>query len=582
MVLAVEEILWWGFTVILIVFIFWILGYLRVGSRRECALKACPPIQGSGTTEWSHEPGLMQQWYVDQPCQRLFGFSFSAHFSSHGVSLLANRGAVQTAVCLLVRRHPVLTSTIVRDPKTGKATVHVLNTDGNATESGPVQFPSLGPVPVQWRHRSNSNTWLDEAHHLNHTDMNEQSWLFRIVIVVNTSSDNVSQSNDDGYPVEVLCITHHLIADGLSSVNLLADFLQIIADTNDSGSSECAEVSYRYQPMDRSIDLTPRLGTVARAILADELPSLFQSRSHHQGPAVLPVRDRNGQPYACGDNPEAHVATFTLHPHDVRKLLTAAKARYCTLQGLLAAALAAAFQKSANSPDEENVKLAFPIGHSVRQLAKEPVESVGVFITSRDIDIPSADASYRNLWVMAKQLTREAKESVYSSLDLLGVLNFLPRESWTPWFCKQGKKYRLGRNCSVEMSNVGRTLAIDRLIQSSASVRGMLGLNEHTGMPKVPPKVHFFLGKNYMGPVCGVGVATCCDCMTVTVCSQLGQCGCLYPQEKNAFANQAEDAGLRSEICSCCPTDGLLVTVATEMLQILKTIVNDSNHDSGY
>jgi hypothetical protein len=152
---------------------------------------------------------LLQQYYADQPTQRLFGVSFSADVSANGVSVFLDKDRVRAAIRCLIETHGVLNSTIHRDT-TGAAHIERILSFRLSSES---QHP-LGPYPVSWSARTNCGTWCTVMDRATHTDMTENSWLFRIVILLADNRDG--EKRDCGSTMDIVIVLHHLIADGMT------------------------------------------------------------------------------------------------------------------------------------------------------------------------------------------------------------------------------------------------------------------------------------------------------------------------------------------------------------------------------
>jgi hypothetical protein len=179
------------------------IGKLRIGKRRSCFRRVVEEDEHIRVEERS--TGLFDQWYTDQPAQRIYALTFSGNFSQKGLHNLRDKLIVQRIILALIRRHPVLNATIVRNKHTGRTSLR--NTYwkklDDAQWSGEDSHP-LGPLPVYWHDRKNAGTCRDVVFSLTHTDMDESSWLFRIGIVQSESSNRV----------DVIITTHHLLTDG--------------------------------------------------------------------------------------------------------------------------------------------------------------------------------------------------------------------------------------------------------------------------------------------------------------------------------------------------------------------------------
>lgn len=190
----------------LLLFLVKVLGKIRVGKRRNCSRRIFH--EDDDVRVEDRETGLMEQWYTDQPCQRVYGLLFAAPFSPNGIKKLANHQHVNQSVLALIRRHPILTTTVLRNKSTGRASLR--NTYWKKFEEGynGRQHP-LGDLPVKVYSRINAGSWHDVAFKLTHTDMDESSWPFRIAILLPNQP-----SKSKALPVEIFIATNHLITDG--------------------------------------------------------------------------------------------------------------------------------------------------------------------------------------------------------------------------------------------------------------------------------------------------------------------------------------------------------------------------------
>lgn len=214
--IAEEESIKWAVAVILgvvtVVVLLRVLGRISLGSRRQTT-KLVEVKKGEGYSILEHETGLIQQWYSDQPCQRIYSLVLSAAMSAHGVSRLSDKGHVTSAVRALTSRHPVLRTTITRDSTSSRASVLIANVDDSVEDE---KHP-WGGMPVSYVPRVNEGTWQDVVQQLTHTDMNESKWLFRIVIVMNNDPKQSKTNQQHAQQVEIVLIVHHFLNDGKQS-----------------------------------------------------------------------------------------------------------------------------------------------------------------------------------------------------------------------------------------------------------------------------------------------------------------------------------------------------------------------------
>jgi len=565
--------IWIVFLLLFSIFSFAALTYfvcfIRIGNRRlgppqinncvsapvlEHRSGATAVSASAGQFEINHETGLFQQWYTDQPCQRLFGMSFSATMTPCGRRALCDEKHFRSALARLVQHHPVLTTSIRRD-SSGQASLRLWLPEGKCEDTtecgGPddtnvtLQHPGGRPYPLEYVPRVSEDCWQSVLQRLTHTDMDEaEDWLFRVAVLTDPPGGDNS-AGCDGDKVDIVLVVHHVIADGLSASNLLADLLTFAAGKGSEAGVEAAAtlpvleplVAVRpcvYTVLDGSVDLRPPLMTVLRVVGADLLSLPPNTRTFYQGPgssssAVTSASTATG---VSGTSGHSHMASFSLPPARMRALLAAARARGVTLQGLLgatfmqAAAVIAAEEEDEDEEDVEDIKLFYPLGHAVRRLASVSADAVGVFIASSEYSAPrdtlaDSGSDEAALWTLANSLSKHAKSDFRPSLDMLGLLDFLPRESFTPWFLKQGNTFRQGRNSSVELSNLGGSTAVDALLRENAAVQALF-----VPPAMAPPRLFFCMGRNYLGPVFGGGVVTCCDTLTLTITCNIMQCGC--------------------------------------------------------
>lgn len=189
-----------------------LLGSIRLGSRRSS--KPTVVSEDENFLIADRECTLLQQWYSDQPVQRLYGMACTATFSRDGIARLrTGTGAPSTfmreAIWLLIRQHPILSSTIVRDAVTSRATARCTVPK---TSTLSVDHP-LGNLPVEIISRSDDNAWQGTAEDYMRVDMKEDGWLFRIVFVAPEIAAGSSYSGN--FDVDIMIIMHHFITDGM-------------------------------------------------------------------------------------------------------------------------------------------------------------------------------------------------------------------------------------------------------------------------------------------------------------------------------------------------------------------------------
>jgi hypothetical protein len=189
------------------------VGPMRVGHRRSPQSTILHHDEKNVLVE-ERETGLLQQWYTDQPCQQLYALVFGAELSQSGWALIHDEDHVRQCVLALIQRHPSLTTTITRDPKSGRASLRNTRTSMMMKKD---EHP-LGRVPVKWYPRRNDGSWRDVAHSLTHTDFDESSWLFRVGIV--SANGNKDAGDDHSHRVDIVMAQHHLLTDGKKMVAL--------------------------------------------------------------------------------------------------------------------------------------------------------------------------------------------------------------------------------------------------------------------------------------------------------------------------------------------------------------------------
>ncbi len=287
--------------------------------------------------------------------------------------------------------------------------------------------------------------------------------------------------------------------------------------------------------MEDVLDVRPPLGLIMSVFIEDILPLWLRKIPHFwQGPTPNVT-----------DPVEGHLATIVVPPVIVTKLIKVAKDHGVTLHGLLSSILLTAEAQLVQRDNEVvecsvPLKFLFPMGRGTRQLANISCEHVGNFFAGGErifnIYTDVSTSNNAEFWKTAKDITECARNGVREALDFLGLLNFLPRDSFAPWFIHDGNRYVHGRNSSLEVSNLGITYEIDNLMDNNEQVRRMFSFSMG-GLSGMAPEVCLVKGRGFRGPVLGVGIGTSHNNLTISICSQLGQCGCSEPFIKHVYSN---------------------------------------------
>jgi hypothetical protein len=527
-----------------------LLGSIRLGSRRSS--KPTVVSEDENFLIADRECTLLQQWYSDQPVQRLYGMACTATFSRDGIARLrtgtdAPSNFVREAIWLLIRQHPILSSTIVRDAVTSRATARCTVPK---TFSLSVDHP-LGNLPVEIISRSDDNAWQGTAEDYMCVDMKEDGWLFRIVFVAPEIAAGSSHSGN--FDVDIMIIMHHFITDGLSSTILMRDLLTHLAEETPvplpvSSPSQLPLV------MDELIDIRPTVADLVQALFHELAPSWLRQKPRYfwQGEPVLPAEFTGKQATASSNQidtsviPNSHFATITLlqSPH-LEELTRIAKREQVSMHTLLTAMTMAVTATLVPREDTDRktvpLKYVYPIGKAIRSLCHWPRSesatketfvdnTVGTFISSVDasFDVPVLASQnvrpgagfYSFLHDVARSLKRSSS-SVQDSLSFMGLLNFLPRESWRSWFEEESKLYHRGHKSSVEVSNVGVVPSLPGYTDKSKYVLGI-------------QRMWLLLGRGFSMPAIGVGVATVeHQSLNLTVTCHQGKdgCGCCFEKD---------------------------------------------------
>lgn len=349
---------------------------------------------------------------------------------------------------------------------------------------------------------------------------------------------------------------------GLSSVVLLKDFILALSNENSSiGSFDTLLPKTPLVILDQQVDMRPPVALVLSVIGEDSLPSwLRKPLTYWQGP-----KPNISEP--C----EGHFATLTVSPKLTKALLSIAKEKQVSMNGLIstifldAEVLLVKDIEQKKDDDLISIKYLFPVGRGIRELGNISQDQVGVYITGSEhiAEVNARTLSDPDLfWKLAKQITQFPRFGVQESLDFTGLLNFLPRDSITPWLIKEGQRSNHGRRSSIELSNLGLISDIEKL---KMAYPGVLNLFDSSNESELP-EVYLINGRNYRGSVFNVGITTIQHQMCIAVQCQLGHCGCGKKFEYGVFTKvikgnalnglQSTDDGLNS-VCAC-PKQGML------------------------
>ncbi len=330
--------------------------------------------------------------------------------------------------------------------------------------------------------------------------------------------------------------------------------------------------------LDQQIDMRPPLSLVLAKVGEDSLPAwLRKPLTYWQGPKANIT-----QP--C----EGHFATLIIPPKFTKSLLAIAKQHEVTLNGLLSTIFIDAevllVKEIEQKKEEESISIRylFPIGHGIRTLSKISSDQVGNFIAASEHITTVNTSTFSDpafFWTFAKQITLSARVGVRETLDFIGLLGFLPRNSITPWLIQDGKRYNHGRRSSLEISNLGRLSEIEKLKQNRREVAQLFDdSNEDAALPEV----YLINGRNYRGSVFNVGVSTVENQMCVALQCQLGHCGCERPFSHGSFAEvvkgnavaKEKDNGSEMHAICACPKHGMLQQYCTLIQRKIKALVS--------
>lgn len=199
----------------------WLGNNVRIGSRRNPI-----PMTVSEDDNFlikERDCSLLQQWYSDQPVQRIYGLACTASMTQNLIPRLYDRSNgeyqpsldVCQALWSVICRHPILSSTIVRDPTSQRATTRCC-LPKQSVYSQSVTHP-MGNLPLQILPRANNASWQEIAKAMTYQQLREDGWLFRVAIIVpeETNKDIVDSE------IHIVLIMHHFITDGKKNPSFL-------------------------------------------------------------------------------------------------------------------------------------------------------------------------------------------------------------------------------------------------------------------------------------------------------------------------------------------------------------------------
>jgi hypothetical protein len=390
----------------------------------------------------------------------------------------------------------------------------------------------------------------------------------------------VPEETDATHDVEIVLAMHHIVTDGLSSTIVMRDLITLLAYNAPGVPPSLVLTPEPLLLMDEWLDLRPTLSDVLSILPAELFPAWFKKKEvpFWQGPG------------SGGDKgsvvPETHFAALTFPPAFLTALQAHAKQHHMTIHALLSAitmlvtANIAAESGSGSGGATVPLKFAYPIGKAVRDLMQANLSpshhradrGVGTFIASTDsvFDVPTTTSvSASQITAMAKQFTTRFQDTsavVRHSLDFLGLLTFLPRDSWTPWFIGEGQAYVGGHANSLELSNLGAIAfpAINKEDNGNAVDDACCTLRRVKNAWLVQ-------GRGYRAPVLGISTVSIAQAsLNVTVSCHVGVCGCA---QAPAMAVKPIDTVQGSVAVSCpCATNGLMVTFCDRFIVAMNTL----------
>eukprot|EP01033_Poteriospumella_lacustris_P008411 gene8411-6073_t len=377
-------------------------------------------------------------------------------------------------------------------------------------------------MPVEIIPRKGKNTWHEIAQAWTHTTLEEDQWLFRVAVIV-------PEETDATHDVEIVLAMHHIVTDGLSSTIVMRDLITLLAYNAPGVPPSLVLAPEPLLLMDEWLDLRPTLSDVLSILPAELFPAWFKKKE-------VPFWQGPGSGGGKGSVvPETHFAALTFPPAYLTALQAHAKQHHMTIHALLN-------------------------------------RGVGTFIASTDsvFDVPTTTSvSASQITAMAKQFTTRFQDTsavVRHSLDFLGLLTFLPRDSWVPWFIGEGQAYVGGHANSLELSNLGAIAfpAINKEDNGNAVDDACCTLRRVKNAWLVQ-------GRGYRAPVLGISTVSIAQAsLNVTVSCHVGVCGCA---QVPATAVKPIDTVQGSVAVSCpCATNGLMVTFCDRFIVAMNTL----------
>lgn len=391
---------------------------------------------------------------------------------------------------------------------------------------------------------------------------------------------------------------------------------------------------------DELMDLRPTLSIFVKALFSELLPVSWRPQPPYfwQGePYDMPSAQKQANKHPQFVNtviPRTHMATITLPASYLQGLSQFAKYWHVSMHSLLstmALAVTASLPETSESVAAMTpVKFVYPIGKGARALCNWPTSTcsvnspttsdvtgnasntVGTFITSTEaifqvptstLSMASSSTSWSRTHSVQPFLDLLQEVSGYvtqpniaeDSLSFMGLLDFLPRNSWKDWFINEGLPFYRGHKTSLEVSNLG---IVERFLPDVVHHEFIFSSNdehdtieEELRREKEKHAVHFksmylLLGTGYALPVIDVGVVAVRDTsLTLTIGCHVGAdgCGCILTESNNDDSNkvinkqQCIPKGMKDDVCvyCTCVKQGRLDKFTTRFVELAKTLSSD-------